>query len=80
MNSSRQTTSTGFRPKIDQENRLDFDLSFTSESGLITSAHFNQFWRETRLPFRYWEPSQELCPRTRNAPPSPLLESPRAHI
>ena len=25
------------------------------------------FWQEARLPFRYWEPSQESCPRTRNA-------------
>ena len=25
------------------------------------------FWRETHLPFRYWEPSQESCPHTRNA-------------
>ena len=25
------------------------------------------YWRETRLPFWYWEPFQESCPRTRNA-------------
>ena len=29
------------------------------------------YWRETRLPFRYWGLSQELCPRKI---PLPLLE------
>mgnify|MGYP006965685477 CR=1 FL=1 len=29
------------------------------------------FWRETRLPFRYWEPSQELRPHPRKISPLP---------
>ena len=48
---SRQTRSTGFRPKIDQENRLDFDLNSTSKSGRITSAHFDKFSTKFRLDF-----------------------------
>ena len=37
------------------------------------------FWRETRLPFRYWGPSQKLCPRPCTRPhkiPPFLLEGP----
>ena len=34
---------------------------------LSVSTRLSSFRRESRLPFRYWEPSQESCPRTRNA-------------
>ena len=51
---TQQTTSTGFRrrnSRILTENRLDFDLNLTSESGRITSAHFDQFSTRFRLDF-----------------------------
>jgi len=37
------------------------------DSILVCRIHYIS-WRETRLPFRYWGLSQELCPRPRTCP------------
>ena len=50
--------------------------AFPSPGVYYTVGGIPSYWRETRLPFRYWGPSPELCPRPHKISPPPPAARP----